>query len=198
MRSKILAAEYCCSANSKFITHNWKNWTKSPKTVIYSNKNCYIFLSKLCHLILQFLCSGLILSCSLTSCTSWYPDVILQFHDCWSKLTQKFLCARTYRMIQISCLITCQYTVYKFSLYTDYCRLLYSRPLSCYSTSFHWLVHGHKTSNNETVSCQMPWAGNIAKAMTSNGKQFTVDRCCTWWLESQCGFQILLLFCFAI
>ena len=32
------------------------------------------------------------------------------------------------------------------------------------------------TSNNETVSPQMPWASNIAKAMTSNGKQFTVTR----------------------
>ena len=32
------------------------------------------------------------------------------------------------------------------------------------------------TSNNETVSRQMPWAGNIAKTMTSNGKQFTVTR----------------------
>ena len=40
----------------------------------------------------------------------------------------------------------------------------------------------------------MPWAGNIAKAMASNGKQFTVTRStvhcwpllhCTWWLESQ-------------
>ena len=30
--------------------------------------------------------------------------------------------------------------------------------------------------NNETVSRQMPWAGNIAKTMTSNGKQFTVTR----------------------
>ena len=30
------------------------------------------------------------------------------------------------------------------------------------------------TSNNETVSRQMPWARNIAKTMTSNGKQFTV------------------------
>ena len=43
----------------------------------------------------------------------------------------------------------------------------------------------------------MPRAGNIAKTMTSNGKQFTVTRstvhCCKWWLESQCGFQILLL-----
>ena len=65
------------------------------------------------------------------------------------------------------------------------CLLLYSWRFSRYSASFHWLVHGHMTSNNETVSRQMPWAGNIAKAMTSNGKQFTVDRCCTWWLESQ-------------
>ena len=32
------------------------------------------------------------------------------------------------------------------------------------------------TSNNETVSRQMPWAGNIVKTMTSNGKQFTVTR----------------------
>ena len=38
----------------------------------------------------------------------------------------------------------------------------------------HWLVHGHMTSNNETVSRQMPCAGNIAKTMTSNRKQFTV------------------------
>ena len=32
------------------------------------------------------------------------------------------------------------------------------------------------TSDNENVSRQMPWAGNIAKTMTSNGKQFTVTR----------------------
>ena len=32
------------------------------------------------------------------------------------------------------------------------------------------------TSNNETVSREMPRAGNIAKPMTSNGKQFTVTR----------------------
>ena len=54
--------------------------------------------------------------------------------------------------------------------------LLYSWRFSRYSAYFHWLVHGHMTSNNETVSRQMPWAGNIAKAMTSNGKQFTVTR----------------------
>ena len=88
--------------------------------------------------------------------------------------------------------------------------LLYSWRFSRYSAPIHWLDHGHMTSNNETVSRQMPWACNIAKTMTSNGKQFTVtretvhcyppnvDRCCTWSLEFQRGFQILLLFCFAI
>ena len=58
-------------------------------------------------------------------------------------------------------------------------KLLYSWRFSHYSVPFHWLVHGHMTSNNETfffVSRQMPWAGNIAKTMTSNGKQFTVTR----------------------
>ena len=35
-------------------------------------------------------------------------------------------------------------------------------------------THGHMKSNNETVSRQMSWAVNIAKTMTSNGKQFTV------------------------
>ena len=28
------------------------------------------------------------------------------------------------------------------------------------------------TSNNETASRQMPWAGNIANTMTSNGKEW--------------------------
>ena len=54
--------------------------------------------------------------------------------------------------------------------------LLSSRRCSRYSAPTHWLVHGHMTSNNETVSRQMPRAGNIAKTMTSNGKQFTVTR----------------------
>ena len=57
-----------------------------------------------------------------------------------------------------------------------------------YSGSIHWLVHGHMTSNNETVS-QMPWAGNIAKTMTSKGKKLMLS------LESQRVFQNLLLFC---
>ena len=54
--------------------------------------------------------------------------------------------------------------------------LLHSWRFSRYSAPTHWLVHDHMTSNNETVSRQMPWAGNIAKTMTSDGKQFTVTR----------------------
>ena len=51
--------------------------------------------------------------------------------------------------------------------------------LACFSryrAPIHWLAHGHMKSNNETLCRQMPLAGNIAKAMTSNGKQFTVTR----------------------
>ena len=54
--------------------------------------------------------------------------------------------------------------------------LLYSWRFSRYSAPIHWLVHCRMTTNNETVSRQMPWAGNIAKPMRSNGKQFTVTR----------------------
>ena len=54
--------------------------------------------------------------------------------------------------------------------------MLYSWRFSRYSTPIHWLDHCHMTSNNETVSRQMPWTDNIAKTMTSNGKQFTVTR----------------------
>ena len=55
-------------------------------------------------------------------------------------------------------------------------QLLYSWCFSRSTAPTHWLVHGHMTSNNETVSRQMLLAGNIAKTMTSNGKQFTVTR----------------------
>ena len=54
--------------------------------------------------------------------------------------------------------------------------LLFSCRVSRYSAPIHCLVHGHMTSKNETVSRQMAWAGNIAKNMKSNGKQFTVTR----------------------
>ena len=35
--------------------------------------------------------------------------------------------------------------------------------------ALNWLLRGHMISNNETVSCQNLWAGNIAKSMTSEG-----------------------------
>ena len=41
--------------------------------------------------------------------------------------------------------------------------LLYSCKFLLNSTRFHWLLWGHMTSNNETVSCQNLWAGNVAK-----------------------------------
>ena len=67
--------------------------------------------------------------------------------------------------------------------------LLYSWRFSRYSASIHWLFHGHMTSNNETVSRQKPWAGNIAKTMTSNGKQFTVT-------HEMLNFSAVFKFCF--
>ena len=39
---------------------------------------------------------------------------------------------------------------------TEQMKLLYSRRFSRHSAPIHWLVHGHMTSHNETVSRQMP------------------------------------------
>ena len=67
--------------------------------------------------------------------------------------------------MKISCLHAKAHLIFHWCLYDKQ---------SCYIAS--WLVHGHMTSNNKTVSRRMPWAGNITKTMTSNGKQFTVTR----------------------
>ena len=72
--------------------------------------------------------------------------------------------------------------------------LLYNWRFSRYSAPIHWLVHGHMTSNNETVSRQMPWAGNIAKTMMSNGKQFTAVPRDRWNLSAV--FKVC--FCFVL
>ena len=72
--------------------------------------------------------------------------------------------------------------------------LLYSWRFSRYSAPIHWLVHCHLTPNNETVSRQMPWAGNIAKTMTSNRKQFTVTR--EMLTAVACHWSITCLFVF--
>ena len=81
-----------------------------------------------------------------------------------------------------------------------YSTLLYSWRFTRYSAPIHLPVHGHMTSNNETVPRQMPWADNTVKTMTSNGKRFTVTRemltaaahdqrrlqgwCCRWNLSA--------------
>ena len=99
-------------------------------------------------------------------------------------------------------LVTCKMIVGFYLYFMSWIKhvLLYSWRFSRYSAPTHWLVHGHMTSNNKTVSRQMPWAGNIAKTMTSNGKQFTVtrenvDRFC-WNLSAllKICFRIVLLY----
>ena len=63
--------------------------------------------------------------------------------------------------------------------------LLYSWNFSCYTKSIHWLVHGHMSSNNETGSRQMPWAGQHCenydiKREIVHYYPGNVDRCPTW------------------
>ena len=60
------------------------------------------------------------------------------------------------------------------SLITIVMQLAFSR----YSAPSYWLVHGHMTSNNETVHRQMPWAGNIAKTTTSTGSSALLPAKC--------------------
>ena len=77
--------------------------------------------------------------------------------------------------------------------------LLYSWRFSHCSVPIHWLDHGHMTSNNETVSRQMPWAGNIAKTMTSNGEQFTVTCEMLTAVARDCwNFSTVFKFCFCL
>ena len=47
-------------------------------------------------------------------------------------------------------------TVYEKVVSGEQDILLYSWRFSRYSAPIHWLVHCHMTSNNETVSRQMP------------------------------------------
>ena len=57
------------------------------------------------------------------------------------------------------------------------------------------------TSNNKTVSRQMPLAGNNAKAMTSNEKQFTVTREMLTAVARDCwnlGAVFKFCFCFVL
>ena len=75
-----------------------------------------------------------------------------------------------------------------------------------------WLVHGPMTSYNETVYRQVQWVGNTAKKnydVKWETVLWNVARCRMWSehavegglmlsLESECVFQKVLLFCFAI
>ena len=47
--------------------------------------------------------------------------------------------------------------------------LLYSWRVSRYSAPIHWPVHCHMTSNNETVSRQMPWRATLRKLWRQTG-----------------------------
>ena len=71
--------------------------------------------------------------------------------------------------------------------------LLYSWCFSCYSAPIHWLVHGHMTSNNETVSCQMPWAGNydVKRETVHYYPRLKVAWCCRRNLSAFFNFAIL-------
>ena len=48
----------------------------------------------------------------------------------------------------------------------DWTDFVCSWRFSPFSAPINWLVHGHMTSNNETLYRQMPWASNIAKRET--------------------------------
>ena len=54
-------------------------------------------------------------------------------------------------------------------------------------TGSHWLLWGHMTSNNKTVSCQNLWAGNIAKSMTSEGNSALLPANVNWQLPLYCS-----------
>ena len=80
--------------------------------------------------------------------------------------------------------------------------LLYSWYFFRFSAPIHWLVHGHMTSNNETVSRQMSWAGNIAKTMTSSGNSSLLPAKCWPLLHVIAGISArfsnfaFVLFCY--
>ena len=72
--------------------------------------------------------------------------------------------------------------------YLKYTILLYSWRFSRYSAPTHWLVHGHMTSNNETVSRPNAVSGQQCenydvKRETGHCYPRNVDRCC-WNLSA--------------
>ena len=75
-----------------------------------------------------------------------------------------------------------------------YYLLLYSWKLFPNSACSHWLLWRHMTSNNETVSSQNLWAGDIAKSMTSEGNSALLHANVDWRPPFQRGFMNFLLY----
>ena len=69
-----------------------------------------------------------------------------------------------------------------------------SQWIQSYITGSHWLLWGHTTSNNKTVSCQHLWAGNIAKSMTSQGNSALLPANVNWQPPLQPGFMNFQLY----
>ena len=93
--------------------------------------------------------------------------------------------------------------VFRFSLGKQNSSL-YSWRFSRFRAPIHWLVHGHMTSNNETVSRQRSWAGNIGKTMTSNGKCSSLLPAKCWpllhvaWCRWNLSAFFKICFCFVL
>ena len=112
-----------------------KRLTPKPKIVIYDNV-LYKFVNLECKGYVKYL--GVSIDCSL----SW------KFHI-------EHIVVKISRLVGI--IAKLRHFVPRNTLLRIYqSLLLYSWRFSRYSAPTHWLVHGHMTSNNETVSRQMP------------------------------------------
>ena len=119
---------------------------------------------------------------------------------------KNYLHLKRFPRISLHCkLAPVQYWEYEHGLLL----LLYSWRFSRYSAPIYWLVHGHMTSNNETVSRQKPCGQHCEnydfKRETVHYYPRNVDRCCTWTEHAVEGglmfsqeSQNLLLFCFVL
>jgi len=76
-------------------------------------------------------------------------------------------------------------------------KLLHSRKFLPNSVGSHWLLRGHMTSNNETVSRQRLWAGNVAKSMTSEGNSAPLPANVVLTDDCSCS-EVLWIFSFKI
>ena len=128
---------------------------------------CFLFLS--CFLFLWF----------ITRLSTIFIDIILilDFSDCFPQ-------------IKITGVVPwSREIVVEIHLNVNQLWLLYSWKFLPNSARSHWLLRGHMTSNNETVSCQNLWAGNIAKSITSEGSSALLPANVYRWSPLQRGFM---------